>query len=55
MAAVKRGNNALAKEYLNETADSAPLDTQALLKTILTPRQHQRYQDCPPVNCRLPG
>ncbi|CRL46594.1 hypothetical protein SGGMMB4_05371 [Sodalis glossinidius str. 'morsitans'] len=48
MAAVKGVNGARAKEYLNKTTDSSPLDTQALLKTVLTPRQHQRYQHCPP-------
>ncbi|RLR17986.1 DNA-protecting protein DprA, partial [Sodalis-like symbiont of Bactericera trigonica] len=49
MAAVKGVNVARAKEYLNKAADSAPLDTQALLKTVLTPRQHHRYQHCPPA------
>lgn len=48
MAAVKGVNGARAREYLAKTADSAPLDPQALLNAVLTPRQHQRYRRCSP-------
>lgn len=47
MAAVKGVNGARIKAYLTKTADSAPSDAQTLLKAVLTPRQHQRYQHCP--------
>lgn len=48
MAAVKGVNGAQAREYLAKTAESAPLDPQALLNAVLTPRQHQRYRRCSP-------
>lgn len=48
MAAVKGVNGARAKEYLTKTADSGPLDPQALLNAVLTPRPQQRYRRCPP-------
>lgn len=48
MAAVKGVNGARAKKYLNKTADSAPLDTEGLLKMVLTP-PHQHYQHFPPA------
>lgn len=48
MAAVKGVNGARAREYLAKTANSAPLDPQALLNAVLTPRQHQRYRRCSP-------